>query len=425
VSNAIKFEAMFNKNYVPYLNQAQLLYALIEVRPGAAVAHTRLPLNFSLVLDKSGSMSGAKINQLKGAVKWIINQLHPNDHISVITFNTKSKVLMNAMSAMDRGRLHQEVDKLRASGGTTMGPAMRAGLDEIARTYGGDKVSRLILLTDGETSREPDCRKQADAAGQMDVPIVALGLGSDWNEELLIDLAQRSGQLGYADVIQNPEEVAPIFKEVYSRMQIVGQDLIVRLLMVQGMEARRVWQVTPLIKDISIQSVMGPTVAIRLDELEEAGAGYLVEILVPARPPGRYRLGQADVTYTIPSQGAPDQKVRADQKEQADLTVEVTTDPQLAQQVNGRVMNIVERVSAFKLQTQALDEAAAGDIAGATRKLRAAHTRLLAQGETELAQTALEEAERLERGQGLSNEGKKTIKLQSSKTVKLSDLDLP
>jgi Ca-activated chloride channel family protein len=86
-------------------------------------------------------------------------------------------------------------------------------------------------------------------------------------------------------------------------------------------------------------------------------------------------------------------------------------------------MNIVEKVTAHKLQTQALADAAQGNIAAATQKLRAAHTVLLDQGETALAQNALAEAERLEKGEGVSNEGRKTMILQSRKTIRLSDPD--
>lgn len=412
--NVIQFGATFNKNHAPYLNQAQLLYALLEVHPGAQMVNMRLPLNFSLVLDRSGSMSGKKIERLQEAVKWILEQLQPDDIVSIIAFDHNTTVLVEAAHAGDR-KLQQQVDKLKASGGTKMGPAMRAGLEEVARYHGHDRVSRLILLTDGDTDGKSDCEYQADAAAQMGVPIIALGLGNNWKEDFLIELAQRSGSLGYADLIKNPEDASTIFQEVYSRMQIVAQDLMLRLLLVQGLEARRVWQVTPLIKDISYSAIEGRTIVVESPELEEGGAAFLVELLIPPRPPGRYRLVQAEVSYTLPGQEA------FPEKQSQDMMIEVTDDPVASQQVNGRVMNIVEKVTAFKLQTQALDEAAAGNIAGATRKLRAAHTRLLEQGEVELAQTALEEAERLEQGQGISDKGNKTIKLQSRKTVRLSE----
>jgi Ca-activated chloride channel family protein len=84
-------------------------------------------------------------------------------------------------------------------------------------------------------------------------------------------------------------------------------------------------------------------------------------------------------------------------------------------------MNIVEKVQAFKLQTQALDEAEMGNVSGATQKLRQAVTILLSQGESDLAQQMQKEADRLEQSGEMSSEAKKTIKLTSRKTVKLSD----
>jgi Ca-activated chloride channel family protein len=66
-----------------------------------------------------------------------------------------------------------------------------------------------------------------------------------------------------------------------------------------------------------------------------------------------------------------------------------------------------------------------GNLAGATQKLKSAVTRLLSQGETELAQTMQQEVDNLEQGRTLSSEGQKTIKFGTRKTVRLSDLDLP
>lgn len=419
MSSIIQFSGQLNKNALPYMNQHQLAYAYFEIRPGAATANVRLPLNFSLVLDRSGSMSGEKIAQLRQAVKSLIGQLQSNDYVSVVAFNSRPELLVKATTAHNPEDLQRRIDKLNANGGTAMAPAMKVGLDEIGKYMGPDKVSRLIILTDGQTEGENDCRHQADEAGRKGIPLVALGLGSDWNEELLIDLGQRSGSLGSAGLISRPEQINAIFQDVLTEMKVVAQNLSFRLLMVQGIEARRIWQVIPLIKDISLGAIQGRTVTTDLPELSEAGAAYLVEMLIPPRQPGSYRFAQGEVLYDVPAQGS------VQQKESINLMAEITTNPHLAQQVNARVMNIVEKVTAFKLQTQALNEAEVGNIIGATQKLRAAHTILLDQGELELAQNALAEARRLEQGLGFSNEGKKTVKLQSSKTVKLSDQDLP
>jgi len=416
MSNTMEFTGLFNKAYLPYMPQPQLLYAYFEARPGRSgtrgAATARLPLNFSLVLDRSGSMSGPKIKQLREAVRTLIGRLEPTDTVAVIAFNAHSDVLIPATTAGNRAALSDRVGRLEAGGGTKMAPAMRAGLAEIAKALTPAVASRLIVLTDGQTTGEDDCRAEADRVAAAGVPLIALGLGSDWNEDLLLDLARRTGELGDAFLMKGPEDVGPIFDQVFTQMKVVAQDVAFRLLLVQGVEARRVWQVTPLIKDITFGAVRGRTVTFGLPELAESGAAFLVELLIPPRNPGQYRFAQAQATYHLPGQPAEEARV--------DLTAEVTTDPNLARGVNGRVMNIVEKVTAFKLQTQALDDAARQDIANATRKLRAAHTMLLEQGEVELAQNALAEAERLESGQGLSSEGRKTIKLSSSKTVRLS-----
>ena len=418
MSDFIEFQGQLNKNALPYMNQHQLAYGYFEIRPGTAAATVRLPLNFSLVLDRSGSMSGDKITQLRQAVKTLIGQLQPNDYISIITFNNRLDILVPATPVSDKQSLQQQIDTLEAAGGTNMAPAMKAGLDEISKFMGPDKSSRLILLTDGRTSGIDSCQQWADEAQVRNIPIIALGLGSNWNEDLLIALGERSGPSGSAGLIKRPEEINALFQDILTEMKVVAQNLTFRLLMVQGVEARRVWQVVPLIKDVSMGAVQGRTVAVNFPELSEAGVAYLVELLIPSRNPGAYRFAQAEVLYNIPAQGLLNQKVSAN------VMAEISSDAQAVQQVNGRVMNIVEKVTAFKLQTQALSEAEVGNLAAATQKLRAAHTILLDQGEAELAQMALEEAERVEKGEGFSNEGRKTVKLQSSKTVKLSDLDL-
>ena len=88
-------------------------------------------------------------------------------------------------------------------------------------------------------------------------------------------------------------------------------------------------------------------------------------------------------------------------------------------------MNIVEKVSAFKLQTRALQDLQSGDVTGATQKLQSAVTRLLSQGEVELAQTMQQEIANLQQNGQLSSEGQKTMKFGTRKTVRLSDLDIP
>ena len=84
--------------------------------------------------------------------------------------------------------------KLSISGGTSISKGMRKGLEEIRRGLAPDRVSRMLLLTDGETYGDDDqCKQIALECGQAGIPISAFGLGDDWNQDLLDTIANHSG----------------------------------------------------------------------------------------------------------------------------------------------------------------------------------------------------------------------------------------
>jgi Ca-activated chloride channel family protein len=422
MSEALQLTSQCNKSFFAVLNQPQLVYIYVEMLPGTALSNVRMPLNFALVLDHSGSMAGDKLNTMKAAVKNIIDQLEPSDIVSIITFGDKTTTIIPAQPAQDKNGIKRKVDGISDDGGTTMAPGLREGLAQVSRNNTPDRISRIVLLTDGEaTDNEDDSRREAENSGARGIPIIGLGFGQDWKkEEFMFDLADRSifappgSRSGKVEYIKDPANAISVFEEVLQAMQIVAQNVQLTLRMVQGIEARRVWQVVPMIKDVGLQTIQGRSIVVPVGELEKGGASYLIEMMVPPRPAGNVRIAQTEVSFDVPRQGS--------QREAVDMIVNFATDPGLlAQPANGKVMNIVEKVTAFKLQTQALDEAQLGNVQGATQKLRQAVTILLNQGDTQLANQMQQELTNLESGKGISAEGKKTIKLTSRKTVKLSD----
>ena len=76
------------KDFMPVTGGSQVAYALIEAKPTELMAQVRMPLNFALVLDHSGSMKGAKLKNVKEAVKMVIERLEPTDYISVCLLYT-------------------------------------------------------------------------------------------------------------------------------------------------------------------------------------------------------------------------------------------------------------------------------------------------------------------------------------------------
>ena len=418
MSDFLQFSNLSHRSSVATTGQPQLVYVLSELIPGMGVLETRLPLNFTLVLDRSGSMAGEKIRTMREAVKNIIDQLSSDDIISIVIFESRTQVLVPAQAAVNKDEIKRQVDKIRDGGGTNMAPGLQEGFNQVKQYHKGERVSRIVLLTDGEaTDRENDSRRIADQAGELGIPIIGLGFGKDWKHDFLIDLSDRSlqapgSQTGYVDYIPSPEQVNKIFQEVYKSMQVVAQNVSITIRMVQGVEARRVWQVVPMIHEIGPTAIQGRAVVIPVGELEKGGAAFLTELILPPRPAGMVRVAQGEVIYTRPGDEP--------QREAVDLIIQYSPETVHADQFDGRVMSVVEKLQAFRLQNQALDQAEKGDVRAATQKLRQAVTILLSQGENDLAEQMQQEADHLEQTGEVTSEGKKTIRLTSRKTVRLS-----
>lgn len=406
-----------NKPMYPTLNTEQAAYVYIDAIPASnlPVAPGSVPLNLAFVLDRSGSMAGKPMQDLKQAAKVAIDQLGPQDMVSIVIFDDKADLVVPSQPAANKSELKAKIDAIAERGGTEMSVGMQMGLGQLQSGMGAGRVNRMILLTDGETwEDQPLCSQLAQQAGKMGVPITALGLGEEWNLQLLTGLASASG--GTYEYVDAPEKVITAFQGIVAALQgtvVANAHLTLRL--VTGVHPRAVWRVTPLIERLSHRALSERDAQVSLGDLQEKGQSVLVELTLPPRQPGTYRLAQAEVSYDVPGTGARGEKA------QVDVMVGFVADAVAAQGVNGRIMNIIEKVTAFKLQTQALDEAAMGNMANATQKLRAAATRLLNLGEVEMAQEAQAAAAQMAAGQQLSPKATKKLHA-ATKKLDMSDL---
>jgi Ca-activated chloride channel family protein len=410
MANDISLTCRLNKAHLPVMNTQQLVYVLVEAIPGAAMAQVQMPLNLSLVLDKSGSMQGKKIQNLREAAKLVVDRLGPLDTISIVAFSDKKYLIAENQPVADKEDLKKKIDRIRDGGGTAISGGMGQGLAELDKAMSPDKISRMLLLTDGQTfGDEKQCKRLGQQADDKGIVVNALGLGDDWNEELLDDIAEASG--GVADFIDSPDKIVAFFdKAVQSMQDTVVQNAQMILRLANGVTPRQIWQVLPMISSLGYRPLSDRDVQVALGELEKGQPrSLLVELLVGARPAGTYRIAQAEISYDVPGLKLTGEKVKAD------ILLDFTSEAAQAKQYDAEVMNIVEKVTAFKLQTRALEEAKMGNVAGASQALRAAATRLLEMGEEDLAQSAMEEADNLEKSGQMSSYGTKKLRYQTRK----------
>jgi Ca-activated chloride channel family protein len=410
MANDVTLTCRLNKASLPVMNTQQLVYVLIDAVPGAAMAQVQMPLNLSLVLDKSGSMQGKKIQNLRQAAKLVVERLGSQDTISIVAFSDRKYLIAESQPVTNKDELKKRIDRIRDGGGTAISGGMGQGLAELDKALGPDRVSRMLLLTDGQTfGDEKQCLKLGKKAGDEGIVVNALGLGDDWNEDLLDEIAEASG--GVADFIDSPDKIVTFFEQAVKSMQdTVVQNAQMVLRLANGVTPRQVWQVLPMISNLGYRPLSDRDVQVTLGELEKGQPrSLLVELLITPRPAGSYRIAQAEVSYDVPGLRLTNEKVKAD------ILLDFTADAVKAKQYAPEVMNIVEKVTAFKLQTRALEEAKLGNVAGASQKLRAAATRLLEMGEEELAQSAMEEADNLEKSGQMSARGTKKLRYETRK----------
>jgi Ca-activated chloride channel homolog len=444
---------------LPVSNGPRLVYLLVEVSGGEG-AET-LPGNLAFVIDASESMrirlvSEEKFAQLvkSGQVQEVITDgvpaylikaipsellaslprridyvaealnvaseyLRPADYFSLVAFAGWAHCMIPSISGSERQRLRlaaPELEQLRLGDETQMAEGMALGLAEINRRSHSSHAARMILLTDGHTLKVSECYEWADRARQAGVKLTTMGIGTEFNEDLLIPLADATG--GSAYYIETAEQIPDAFrKELGAVQRITYRNLELKLQLSEA-ELRRVYRVLPELGLFDPGPNMDGSYAMHLGDYDPgAPVTLLLEVVLPPRSPGVYRLAQALLTWEDPTMQLERQNLRQD------LVFDVF--PEAAGGLNEHVMNVVEKVGAFKMGTFALDHAQSAALTGelqdkdvATMQLRQAATRLLDLGEISLASSMLKQADTLENSGVLDAEVTKKLRYDSRKISK-------
>ncbi|MEK6743105.1 MAG: VWA domain-containing protein [Nitrospirota bacterium] len=414
MKNELNIRCIMSKDTLPVTGGEQAVYALVDIKAGTSLGIGTMPSNIALVLDRSGSMDGEKMDNLKEAVGYVVDRLGDEDLVSVTIFDDQVETLVSSQPAKNRDEIKTKLSQVITRGGTQISDGLSAGLAEAKKGFGQDRVSRVLLLTDGQTWDDEDaCLRLADEAGKQGVAITSIGIGNEWNEKLLLQIAERSH--GNSHWIQNPIAILDAFRQEVDGMQaIAATNLTITGRMSAGVRPVKVYTTSPMIADVSSRTINGGTIQADLGSLDaKTGQKVLIEARVPAQKAGPFRLGQVEIGYDVPSQGLTGQSVKAD------LNVAFAANAADAAKVNAEVMNLVEKVTAFKFQTRALTEARTGNIAAATRQFQAAATVLLDLGEDELADAVEREIASLKKTGAFTAAGTKKLEYGTRKLTQV------
>ena len=289
---------------------------LLEIRAaGGYSAGARLPLNISLVLDRSGSMDGEPLEYAKRACAYVVDLLEPDDILSVVTFEEAADVIMPARRIANKALVKDYINRIYTGNTTNIYDGLAAACREVASAKTAHTLNRVLLLTDGEPTA--GTRDFASIVGQVaeqkgrGITVTALGFGPDYNEELMAGIARRSGGNYY--YIARPELIPEVFRrELDTLMKITARNLRLSLVLANGVTVRQVYGQQP---------AYGPRRAeVPLIDVEQAtGLSSLWELEMTPRPAGTYRVAVAELIYDDALTGRPE-------KITADVTLEFTSD---------------------------------------------------------------------------------------------------
>ncbi|MBC7251508.1 MAG: VWA domain-containing protein [Anaerolineae bacterium] len=397
---AINLQVVLSHSNLSCLDEDQALYALLEITPSPHIEVRRLPLNLCLVLDRSTSMQGLRLQRVKEATHYIIDYLDDDDILSLVTFSDRAEVVLSGERLVDRARVKAQVSAIRSSGGTEIFQGLQAGLRELERARGSDTVNHLILLTDGQTYGDEDkCLLAADRASRHQIGISTMGIGQDWNDKLLDEIAQRSG--GTSAYIDSAAKVTSFFRDkVHSLVNVFARELRYTLTLGEGISLKDSFRVSPYIARLQEREGGFHLGQLTTDE----PMVILLEFLIAPRPPGRHRLFQLELVGDVPVLGRQSERIKRE------VDVRFAPTRELEETVPPRIVSALGKLAIFKMQEKTLDDLERGEVEQASQRLETMATRLLNIGELELAKSALLEAGRLARTGHLSPEGRKKIR---------------
>lgn len=360
----IHVERMMHRSSIAVAGESAASYALIKLIPsGLGGVSKPMPLNLALVLDVSGSMyeeDGTNIPRLKrvqDAAIAAIAKLKPDDTMTIVAFAHNALTLLPPTTIAEKDKIEDVIRKIDMydvdPGGTAMNDGIRLALDEIEKLAGPGKLSQVVVLTDGETSGEQECRKLAERAHKNKIHLTLMGVGLDWKANLIKDLAKISeGKWYYIDVNQ-AEEANRIFVEEFEQLAATAfMNVEMHIKPMKDIKVKRVRQVVPEIKEMATTEPEERHLVGALGTLQkDQSSRYVLDLSLPKRPDGKYVIAQMEITYDL-GMGT--------RETTGPIPLEVTYTAAGQGYVNAEVMKHIDEVQIFELNNN-LQKAIATD----------------------------------------------------------------
>ena len=203
-------------------------------------------MNLAIVLDRSGSMEGAKIEKARQAAAMAIDKLGDDDFFSLVTYDNETDLLI----APERigGRDHREelkarIHRIQPGGSTALHAGVVLGAKQVRRYFERERVNRVILLSDGIANVGPSSTSDLARLGRElrgdGIAVSTIGLGDDYNEDLMTALAEASNANYY--YVKDAEKLPGIFaQELGAARSLLARSIVIRINVPEGVRLKEI-----------------------------------------------------------------------------------------------------------------------------------------------------------------------------------------
>ncbi len=263
-------------------------------------APTRVPVNVAVVLDRSGSMAGEKLDNAKSAARALVARLGEADRFALVTFGSDVTLAYasSPVTPSAREAMVSAIDAIQDMGGTNLSGGLEAGVDQVKRHADRYGVNRVILISDGQANEgiveteglQHLARRFADDG----VKVSTIGLGLDFNEEVMMGIAAEGA--GSYHYLRDADQLQPIFvAELNRATQAIATNVELSIAPAPGVRVEQVigypWE------------NRGDEATVRVPDLSSGEhVKVVVKLAVNAARPGSIDVSQVGLRYTnIPS----------------------------------------------------------------------------------------------------------------------------
>jgi Ca-activated chloride channel homolog len=346
----------------PYLlaDRTQTVYLRIGLtgfdRISASATHS--PVNVAIVLDKSGSMSGNKIEKAKEAAVAAIGRLNSNDIVSIVTYDSTVAVVVPATKVSDKRSIIEKIQSIQAGGSTALFGGVSKGAQEVRKFIGLERVNRIILLSDGLANVGPSSPSELGSLGaslaKEEISVTTIGVGLDYNEDLMTKLAYKSDGNHY--FAEHATELADIFNNEFGQvLSVVAQEIRLEIKCARGVRPIRLLGRTGFIS--------GKTAVVSLNNLYSEHEKFaLLEVEIEPEA--------ADSTRTLATVNASYRNMKTQTTDRLEGTADVVfckSSSTVEKQTNKKLMVDVVKLVAAENNDLVITLRDKGDIRGAQK----------------------------------------------------------